>query len=569
MAEPSFEVLVIGGGPVGLSAGIELARAGVRTLVVERRSTLSRHPKANGVHPRTMELFRQWGVADAVQARSELPERSRGFGWTTRIMGGIPLGELLFNDGTEQPDPASLPTPEWTTFTSQDIVESILHAALTAWPEGRFEFDTRAEVVGQDADGVTVALTTEEGRRTVRAAYVIAADGTRSPTRNSLGVTETAIPVYGESVAIYFHSEALTRLTASSPYMLTWIVNADLVGSIMTTGREDRWICNFERDPSLPDETYTEAFCAEQIRLAVGDPSLEFEILTTARWKHEAAVTDTWRVGRVLLAGDAVHRFPPHGGFGMNSGVQDAHNLVWKLVRVLRGDAGEGLLDTYEQERKPVAQYNHDQVMINTRKMEDTGWLSENRDEIAMIELPEGESVRQGIRDAVPAQREQFWSSGQQFGYIYSSTAVIDDGTEAEVSTVSDYRPTGHPGARAPHVWLKDEDGSRRSTVELATDGFVVLAGSKGRAWRDAAEALGIRGWVIGEDLVPESVDFEARYGIESTGAVLVRPDGHIALRARTGSDCAAILSAALSHLSHNWTPDRTPGHVWSDNDRR
>jgi putative polyketide hydroxylase len=552
MVERTFEVLVIGGGPVGLSAGIQLARAGVRTLVVERRDTLSRHPKALGIHPRTMELFRQWGVADAVGALSVLPERSRGFGWTTRIKGGIPLGELLFNDGTVQFDPASLPSPEWTTFTSQDNVELILHEHLVAFPSAQFEFGTRAEVVGQDGDGVTVTLTTADGQRTIRVAYVVGADGTRSPTRKSLGVTEAGTPVYGESVAIYFHSEMLTRLTAALPYMLTWVVNADQVGSMVRTGRQDRWIFNFERDPAVPDEAYDDAFCAEQIRLAAGDPSLELEILNTARWKHETAVADTWRVGRVLLAGDAVHRFPPHGGFGMNSGVLDAYNLIWKLVRVLRGEAGEALLDTYEQERKPVAQYNEVQVMLNTKRMEETGWLAENGAEIAKIELPEeGKAVRQGIQDAVPAQREQFWSDGQQFGYVYSSTAVIDDGTEAEVSTVSEYRPTGHPGARAPHVWLTDEGGRRRSTVELATDEFVVLAGSKGRDWREAAKSLGIDGWVIGEDLVPENVDFEARYGIEPSGAVLVRPDGHVAFRARTGTDCVAVLTAALARLSH------------------
>jgi hypothetical protein len=233
----------------------------------------------------------------------------------------------------------------------------------------------------------------------------------------------------------------------------------------------------------------------------------------------------------------------------MNSGIQDAHNLVWKLVRVLRDGASEALLDTYEQERKPVADSNRDQVMINTKKMEGTGWLSGDRSEIVKIELPEGESVREAIRGAVPAQREQLWSDGQQFGYIYSSRAVIDDGTEPEVSTVSDYRPTAHPGARAPHLWLTDAAGNRLSSVGLAADGFVVLAGSGGQGWRAAAAGQGIRCWVIGEDFGTENVDFEERYAIEKDGAVLLRPDGHVALRARRGNDGATVLSQALKQI--------------------
>ncbi|MEU9332892.1 FAD-dependent monooxygenase [Streptomyces sp. NPDC048290] len=338
-------------------------------------------------------------------------------------------------------------------------------------------------------------------------AHVVAADGTRSPVRRTLGITEDAGPVFGESVNVCFRSAALTRSMADSPHMTHWVVDAELSGAVYITGRDDRWILNVERDPALPDSAYDDARRVDMVRRAVGDPDLDVEVLTTLRWLHESAVADTWRVGRVLLAGDAVRRFPPHGGFGMNSGIQDTHNLVWKLVRVLRGDASDGLLDTYEQERKPVAVHNRDQVMLNTERLAETGWLADAAEEIAGIELPEGEAIRRRIRDGVPAQREQFWTSGQQFGYLCTSSAVIADGTAPEVSTVSDYRPTGHPGARAPHLWLRDRQDRRCSTVDLPAAGFVLLTGAEGEPWREPADRLGIRRVVIGRDLVPERVD--------------------------------------------------------------
>ncbi|MFI9388072.1 FAD-dependent monooxygenase [Kutzneria sp. NPDC052558] len=540
MTVEQVDALVIGAGPVGLSAAIQLTRAGVRTLVVERHEALSRHPKATGVHPRTMELFRQWGVADAIRDLSVPADHARGFAWTTRLHGGIELGELMFADGD------TTISPEHTTFTSQDNVETVLYRALPA----PVEFRTTAELLDQDDDGVTVALTADGSRRIVRAAYVIAADGTKSPTRKALGIAESATAPYGESVNIFFHSAELSRLTAASPHLLTWILNADLVGCLLTTGREDRWILNMERDPALADDAYDNRRCVQMIRNATGLPTLEPELLSVMRWKHEDAVADTWRVGRVFLAGDAVHRFPPHGGFGMNSGIQDVHNLVWKLALVLSGRASESLLDTYERERRPVAVANREQVVLNTDRLAETGWLADDA-AIATIETAGGEAVRQAITAGIPAQREQFWSDGQQFGFLYRSAAVIDDATPPELSTISVYRPTGHPGARAPHLWLRDGDGVRRSTIDLSGNGFVVLAGHKGQSWQAAAAAIDVPAVVIGDDLVAESDDFEALYGIQPDGAVLVRPDGHVAMRSADATDATARLEAAMAAILH------------------
>jgi len=539
-----FDVLVIGGGPVGMSAGIQLASRGIRTFVAERHLTLSQHPKAAGIHPTTMELFAQWGVADAIRGQSLPPERSTGFAWTTRLKDGMDLGQVRFGG---EPAPGPEPSPAQLCFTPQDIVEPILHEELLRHPAATFAFGTTAEVLYQDAGGVTVSLTGPTGRREVRASYVIAADGVRSPTRTRLGITETAGPVYGESINVYFASDALTRDTATWPFSLTWILNPDVTGAIYPVGRGNRWIFNFSGEEH---EEYDEATCVRNVRHAAGDPALDIEVLSILRWRHEDAVADSWRTGRVFLAGDAAHRFPPHGGFGMNSGIQDTANLCWKLALVLDSAAADGLLDTYEQERKPIAEFNAEQCTLNTKKLAETGWLAEDPEILASIETPDGARLRERIRAAVPRQRDQFHSTGQQFGFRYASPAVVDDGSEPEPSTVADYRPSASPGSRAPHLWLRDHGGVRYSTVDLPAGRFVVLTGHAGGQWADAAEALDLPAWVIGADLVPETEPFEAAYGIATTGMVLIRPDGHVALRIpATADDCHAVLADALDRI--------------------
>jgi hypothetical protein len=391
----------------------------------------------------------------------------------------------------------------------------------------------------------------------VRARYVIAADGASSPVRTWLGINESGTGRFGHSVNVHFQAD-LSGYVQDKPFMLFWIVNGQTQGTIARASADDnRWTYNFAGEP---DREYSSAELIEQVRLAVGDADLQVEVLDVMHWDYEQSVTDRWRAGSVLLAGDAAHRFPPHGAFGMNSGVQDAHNLAWKLAAVLRGTAAPALLDTYEVERKPVAVANGRQALANTASVSETGWHGPSEDELAVIELPvEGAVLRARIAAGVDAQRAHLHSEGQQFGVIYASSAVFADGTAPEPSTVAVYRETGHPGARAPHVWLRDRGGHRVSTVDLWRGEFTLLAGPDGVDWVSAAQSIAtnlrvpLTTYRIGSGLPLEEDDrpWKKIYGIANSGAVLVRPDGHVAARFQDSSAAPDALSAALRHILH------------------
>jgi putative polyketide hydroxylase len=560
------DVLVVGGGPVGLSMALQLGRAGIETLLVERRATVSTHPKAFGIHGRTMEIFRQWGIATDVRRRGIPAERTQGVGWFTRLS-GHELGRIMFadeggpiEDGAVEVDPG--PSPEPPCFCPQPIYERVLLDAVRREPHVTLRFEREARDISPSEDAVedgvevTVQRVDGDGVERIRAQYVVAADGVASTLRTALGIDESGTPAFGHSVNVYFRAD-LEPYARGKPFALLWIVNPDTQGTLAPASADfTMWTYNFAGEPGV---VYGHDVLVDRVREAVGDPQVEVAVLDVLRWDYDQAVADRWRVGRVFLVGDAAHRFPPHGGFGMNSGIQDAHNLAWKLVEVMRGRAGDALLDTYEAERKPIAEYNGSQALHNTHSLKDTGWHMPDPAELSVIELPvEGRDIRARLAAAVPRQREHFRSEGQQYGAVYQSDAVVDDGSVAEISTVTDYRATGHPGARAPHVWLTRPSGPLASTVDLWDAGFVLLTNDSGVQWDAAARAVtaalgvGLSVHRIGPeaDLREATGSWTGVYGVSPGGAVLVRPDGHVGARfSDPPEDATAQLDSAVRQI--------------------
>jgi len=518
-------VLIVGGGPVGLSSATLLASHGVPSLLVERHPATTDHPKARGLNIRTMELFRQWGVEEAVRTHSLPPEAWR-FIWCTTVA-GEEIGRV------EDPDDAVLTkSPTSRCLVAQDAVESELRAFAEAKPLVDLRFSTEFRSFVQDDSGVTGTIADLKGdsEDTVRAKYVIAADGAASRVRQALGIDMEGPAALAHMLNIHFRAD-LTPWFAHRPCVGFFFAARELVGgSILSVNGTDRWLSLFRYDPEAGDtpEDFTTGRCIEIVRGGVGVPVLNVEVINTLPWTMTAQVAKRFREGRVFLAGDAAHRFPPTGGFGMNNGIQDVHNLAWKLAAVLNGCALPGLLDTYDDERRPVAQSN-------------TSWSVNNAVRMGAIYSAIQSQDHAEMKAQIEDQKDHIAAEGQDLGFWYESAAVIPDGSEAPRTVPSEYLPTSRPGSRAPHAWLEQE-GRPVSTLDLFDRGFTLLAGPAGQTWRDAGRAVAhsanipLEAYCVGSgrDLADPGGEWLTTYDIDDDGAVLVRPDGHVAWRSRT-----------------------------------
>lgn len=525
-------VLIVGGGPVGLTASIYLSHFGVASLLVERHAGTATLPKARALNARTMEMYRQIGLEAPIRAVA-MPARFNGMVLWAESLAGREINRLVPARGAAS-QAFSVTT---NCGCSQDVLEPVLRERAEAGGPGRVRFGTelvdwRVEAAGEGG-GVRARIRGAGGQiEEVRARYLVAADGAQSRIRTQLGIEREGERDVYDSVNIHCRVD-LTRWTADRPAGLYLIEQPELRGTFMTINGTDRWgflVTSLAHYGYTPAQ-FTPAFCTEIIRRAVGERDLAVEVLGVGAWKASALVAQRWRTGPVFLAGDAAHEMPPTGGFGLNTGVQDAQNLAWKLAAVVRGEAGDALLDSYDTERRPVGQAVTHSSLLNALSM--------------------GRTARQD--QAVLPRKEFLNEVGLIFGADYAAGAVVADGSAHRVDDpVLQYRPSATPGCRAPHVPLQ-RDGQALSTLDLLGRGFVLLTAPQGAAWRDAADGLPaprLENAVIGHTIQSTDVDWLQAYGIEATGAVLVRPDGHVAWRSCGGADNpAAVLRAALDAI--------------------
>ncbi|MGW1171300.1 FAD-dependent monooxygenase [Streptomyces sp. NPDC002550] len=515
MRDAEVAVLIVGGGPVGLTARALLERWGVSALLVERHTELSPFPRSRLVNVRSMEIFRGLGLAGRITARAFAPRYGRvrfrdtlsGADFASAAMAGV-----------HAPVPES---PALGVCTSQDRLEPVLLDAADA--PVRFG----VELIGltEEFGGVTARLTDHrtgaEGR--IRARYVLAADGAHSTVRDLLDIGTAGPGALGGVTTVVFDAD-LDRWCADRPAGVYFTAR----GSFTPLYPEGGWAW-FGPTPENADGTDWGGLVAAALGPGT---AVRPEVLRVQHWVMEARVAERLRHGRILLAGDAAHAVPVIGGLGMNAGVADAHNLAWKLAGVLQGWAGPGLLDTYEAERHPVARETLRQAVANARLLR---------------EVQDRRRAQLRAGDVVPDQVQPPWADryfaqlGLVLGVAYRSAAVLTatDAPPEPPEPGTDYTPTVRPGHRMPHLWLTGD----RSALDTLGAWFTLLTPDPTRWAPPTAVPVPLH-------IEPLAREHTESYALGPHGALLVRPDGHIAAHWPDGPRTPGTLTEALTALT-------------------
>ncbi len=588
-AEPRWRVpvLIVGGGAVGLTASMILARLGVLALLVTYHPDTSPQPRAHILNQRTMEIFTELGVADQIYAVATPPANMKYAAWYSGLSGqdkryGREIGRVeAWGCGLEDPDylqaspcrPANYP---------QMYVEPMLKARAEALSPERVLFNHEFLELTQDEEGV---LATVRDRATnevfqVRAQYLLGADGGKTVGRQ-VGIELVPQGPAMRMSSVHFAAD-LSAYAKGPDVMTRFMINPDFGGSwasgVLIPEGPTRWGHESEEwvfhsrymfgDSGPLDKNKV----LERMFQVLGIPDLQARIIHVTEWKMGNFLAERYRAGRVLLLGDACHQHPPTGGLGMNGGIQDAYNLCWKMSAVLAGRAGDAILDSYEIERRPVAQSNMAMAMHNSMnhfEIDRTLGLSDQNSvadnwrllEVVWDQRPETEAKRVAVSQAIAMQRVGFRHHNAEVGATYAQGALVADGSGAapELHPVMFYQSDARPGHPLPHALVSRLGVFRDLRSWVAGGRFLLIAGEDGHGWVQAAQELAAsRG--LGLDAIRvglfkgDWLDIRgawARFGgIGPDGVVLVRPDRYVAFRSKAAVvDPERTLTAVFDQL--------------------
>jgi 2,4-dichlorophenol 6-monooxygenase len=581
--DEAVPVLIAGGGGAGLTASMLLARQGVEHLVVSARPGTSDLPKAHVLNLRAMEVLEDVGVATAIAERGTPAEHMAASAYYAGFAGPDPdHGRRL---ARLESWGAGGDDEFWGTASScrqmnlpQIRLEPMLKARAEELSPGRIRFGHELIDLEQDEDGVRALIREAASGHeyVVRSDYLLGADGGRR-VAGLIGVDYEGLGVITQTATLHVSAD-FSRWARDPDVLIRWIYSpqSGVLVVLVPMGPErwgpesEEWVIHLNYPVDCEE---SDAQVEADARRALGIGDLPMEIHKITRWSVEAVLASSFRVGRVLLLGDAAHRHPPTGGLGLTSAIHDAQNLCWKLAAVLAGHADPALLDTYEDERRPVDERNCQRSLENAvnhfATVAATGVAPENSPEENMERLrrvwsrrPEDAELRSSVLRGMRAQSMEFSELNVEYGYSYESAAVVPDGTKRlpPVDDIRVYEPSTRPGAPLPHAWIEDEDGERRPIKDLVAPGrFLLIAGEEGGPWCEAADALSraarlpldaVRIGHLDGDLYDPRCAWVRHRQIESDGAILVRPDRFIAWRAPTAAeDPLGELAGAFSQI--------------------
>jgi 2-polyprenyl-6-methoxyphenol hydroxylase-like FAD-dependent oxidoreductase len=502
-----IDVLIVGAGPVGISAAMLLHKMGHSLRIIDRREGPQRAPAAHVINARTFEVWRQIGVdVDHLRSIAQDPQAAGQVHWVTKL-GGEVLGSLPYErQGDEMLD--FTPTP--LRNLAQHVLEPLLVDELTAMGVN-IEYSTQWLSMVQEHETVASTMFHNGTDEVIVAKYVLGCDGASSAVRRASGITMEG-PDNLQSFAMIHFTADLSSLTRNCPGVLYWLCDQGAGGTLISHG-DNEWVYMHPADANHVISQSVEELEA-MIRSVLADTPADIKVLKTSSWTMTSQIANRYREGRVFLVGDASHRFPPSGGMGLNSGVQDAHNLAWKLHAVLSNQATDSLLDTYDPERRPVAQRNAQASLENAFKM---------------FEVFEalGKPNQEGLIEAINNQQTHFDMFGLQMGYRYEL-----EGTTTPLAPLSDdiirnYTPSSEPGSRLPHGWLI-RDGKTISSLDLIdlTQATVIVGPSAHVSYNCLQ---------VGRDFEDPHAWWSNVLGLPDDACLTVRPDQHVASRDLVG----------------------------------